>query len=96
MKSGAFVPRKSKMFLSHQELVSLTGKKQKAAQVRALRSMCIEHRVRPDGSVAVLLSHINNIFGGPKEPVQKKSERVPNFAALNDIKPQRTNPKSHQ
>lgn len=52
------------MFLSHDELIELTGKSQRAAQVRVLLHMGIEHRCRPDGSVAVLKSHIDKQLDG--------------------------------
>lgn len=51
-------------FLSNAELFGLTKKRQHAAQLRELRFMCIEHKVRSDGSIAVLWSHVNNVFGG--------------------------------
>lgn len=51
-------------FLSGEEVASLTGKIQRSAQVRALRSMGIEHRQRPDGSVVVLRSHLEKVLGG--------------------------------
>lgn len=64
------------MFLSDAELVALTGKARHSAQLRALRSMGIEHRVRPDGSLAVSRSHVEGLLGGaagdkvtpPKQP----------------------------
>lgn len=52
------------MFLSYEEIVELTGKKQRAAQVRALRYMGIEHRCRPNGSVAVLKTHVDKTLDG--------------------------------
>lgn len=52
------------MFLSHEDLIELTAKRQRAAQVRVLRFMGIEHRLRPDGSVAVLKSHIDKALDG--------------------------------
>ena len=41
-------------FLDDSELVSLTGLKRPTAQARALRSMGIDFRVRPDGKVIVI------------------------------------------
>lgn len=41
------------MFLSGEQLIEVTGKKQPAAQRRALRLMRIPHRVRPDGKPLV-------------------------------------------
>lgn len=50
--------------LTAAEVRALTGRIQRSAQVVALRFMGIEHRVRPDGSVAVLRSHVEQLFGG--------------------------------
>ncbi|GMG89620.1 hypothetical protein Cmtc_18990 [Cupriavidus sp. TKC] len=52
--------------LSPDELKELTHKSRSSAQVRALRSMGIEHKVRPDGSVAVLRAHVDAQMGAPK------------------------------
>lgn len=41
------------MFLNGDELVELTNKKQSRPQLRALKTMGIEHRIRPDGTPAV-------------------------------------------
>jgi len=41
-------------FLDDSELVSLTGLKRPTAQARALRSMGIDFRVRPDGKIIVV------------------------------------------
>lgn len=51
-------------FLDVAEVAQLTGRTRSDAQVRALRFMGIEHRVRPDGSVAVLRTHVHEVFGG--------------------------------
>lgn len=51
------------MFLDAAEVVELTGKQRHDAQVRALRFMGIEHRVRPDGSVAVSKAHVEQTLG---------------------------------
>ena len=60
------------MFLDTDELAELTGRRRNAAQARALRAMGIEHRLRPDGSIAVLRAHIEKLFG-----VSTKAERPP-------------------
>lgn len=46
------------MFLTHEELIPLTGRKLRNAQAMFLEGMGIEHRVRSDGSVAVLRAYI--------------------------------------
>lgn len=52
------------MFLSKQEIEVLTGRTRRDAQIRILRFMGIEHRVRPDGSVAVSRAHVECVMGG--------------------------------
>jgi len=69
------------MFLSKFEIETLTGRVRKDAQVRVLRFMGIEHRVRPDGTVAVLRSHVERALGGHIN-VDKKAEIEPNWGAL--------------
>lgn len=51
------------MFLTNEELEALTGRTRKDAQLRALRFMRIEHRLRPDGSVVVTRGHVDEVFG---------------------------------
>lgn len=60
--------------LTDDELIDLTRKRRPSAQVRALRSMGIEHRVRPDGSVAVLRAVVNQEFGVKCNPTPRRSE----------------------
>lgn len=70
------------MFLTIDELRALTRRVQHAAQVRVLRAMGIQHGMRPDGSVAVLRSHVERLFGGTaEEHVRRPVE--PNWGALN-------------
>ncbi|MGB9109376.1 MAG: DUF4224 domain-containing protein [Telluria sp.] len=69
------------MFLSKDELKALTNRIQYAAQIRTLRAMGIQHCVRPDGSVAVMRSHIETLFGVEKRnPTRPATE--PNWGAL--------------
>jgi hypothetical protein len=71
------------MFLTDDEVISLTGRKRRDAQVKALRYMGIEHRTRADGSVVVLAEHVNKILGGiptTEKPLRDKVE--PNWEAL--------------
>ena len=51
------------MFLRNEEIVALTNRRRSTAQVRALRTMGIEHRLRPDGTVAILRSHVEHLLG---------------------------------
>ena len=68
-------------FLTEEEVQALTERKVRRAQVSVLNSMGIEHRVRPDGSVAILRAHIIKVFdGGNAQP--KTKEVVPNWDAM--------------
>ena len=51
------------MILNEAELSELTNKVRRDAQVKALRFMGIEHRIRPDGSVCVLKAHVEQTLG---------------------------------
>lgn len=68
--------------LTKDEVEALTGRHRKDAQIKALRFMGIEHRVRPDGSVAVLKAHIELVFGGATTSPRKTRSTEPNWAAL--------------
>jgi hypothetical protein len=46
------------LFLCEKQLYELTGKRRHCAQVRALNSMRIPHRIRPDGKPMVLPSDL--------------------------------------
>lgn len=72
----------SKMFLDSDEVRELTCRIQHAAQARVLRSMGIEHRARPDGSIAVLRSHVESALGGAGPAARKKAAPEPNWGAL--------------
>jgi hypothetical protein len=52
------------LFLSPSEVTELTGKVRRPAQLKALRTMGIEHKVRPDGKVIIARSHIEKVFDG--------------------------------
>ena len=54
------------MFLTRDEIVALTGRTRRDAQVQALRSMGIEHKIRPDGTPAVLRAHVEAVLGGDR------------------------------
>jgi hypothetical protein len=70
-------------FLQPDEIIDLTKRKVRPAQVRVLKAMGIEHRVRPDGSVAILRNHITKVFDGAPEVASKHTPTVtPNWDAL--------------
>lgn len=68
------------LMLTPDELKDLTHYTRPAAQIRALRAMGIDHKVRPDGSVAVLRSHVEGQMGAPKES-RKTVGWEPNWSA---------------
>jgi len=71
------------VILSQQELVELTGRIRKDAQVRALRFMGIEHRLRPDGTIAVSRQHVETILSGNSSNSDKLNKSVvPNWSAI--------------
>jgi len=70
------------MMLTESDLRNLTGRRKKSCQIKALRFMGIEHKIRPDGSVAVLKAHIDQSFG-VRTPKQKQAKLIePNWAAI--------------
>ena len=69
------------MILSDEELRDLTGRSRKASQVQVLRFMGIEHKVRPDGSVAVLKAHVEQVLGAYIQ-TRKVVEVEPNWGAI--------------
>ena len=71
------------MFLSHEEIGELTGRKRRDLQVFALRHMGIEHRVRPDGSIAVLASHVEKVFDGTPALSVMERKPEPNWEQVN-------------
>lgn len=74
------------MFLTGEEINALTTRVQHSAQLKVLRAMGIEHRVRPDGSLVILRSHIEKLFG---DETRSRNQKVtePNWGALNAARP---------
>lgn len=64
------------MFLSDDEIENLTKRTRHPAQTRVLTFMGIEHKLRPDGSIAVLRAHVEKMFGGaaPSGKPRKRTE----------------------
>lgn len=75
------------MFLTPEELVELTHAKRRDTQIRALRMMGIEYKLRPNGTPAVLRSHVEKVFGGiqTEKPATLSERWEPNWAALDEI-----------
>lgn len=70
------------MFLEPDALVELTHRRRSDAQIRMLRAMGIEHRIRADGSVAVLRAHIERLFGAPPSSQPDEHNAEPNWSAM--------------
>lgn len=73
----------SDMFLSSDEIISMTERVQRRSQAKMLRSMGIEFRQRADGSLAVLRRHVEKVFGGAAEQKSKVKEFKPNWDGVN-------------
>lgn len=69
-------------FLEPEEVESLTRRKRCDAQVRALRFMGIEHKVRADNTVAVLREHVREVFGVVPGSTQTEKEIEPDWSAI--------------
>lgn len=78
----------AKMFLDSAEMRELTQRSHRTSQAKVLRSMGIEHRSRPDGSMAVLRSHVEHILGGSAKISKKLADIEPNWSALNATRTQ--------
>lgn len=75
------------MFLDPDQLIELTRRRRRAAQLLQLRAMGIEHRVRADGTLAVLTAHVEQMFG-MVAPTKRKAQNVePNWEALRNHAP---------
>lgn len=73
----------SDMFLSSDEISSMTSRVQHAAQARVLRSMGIAFKQRADGTLVVLRAHVEKEFGISAERQPKKKDYQPNWSGLN-------------
>jgi hypothetical protein len=73
----------SNLFLKPSQVEGLTSRVRRTAQVKVLRALGIEHKVRPDGSVAVLRDHVNKVFDGTESTSERSPRSVPpNWAAI--------------
>ena len=70
------------MFLAADELIELTRRRRNDAQVRMLRAMGIEHRIRADGSVAVLRTHVERLFDKPRISQRRDQNLEPNWSEM--------------
>jgi hypothetical protein len=71
------------LFLEPSEIEGLTSRVRRNAQVKFLRAMGVEHKVRPDGSLAVLRDHVAKVFGGGTTATERRHKpAAPNWAAI--------------
>lgn len=68
------------MFLTPTDIAELTGRKRPSAQQKQLNAMGVQFKVRADGSLVVLRSHVDKLLGGQAE--RKQRSREPNWEAL--------------
>jgi hypothetical protein len=81
-RSDAAAFARAALFLEADELYGLTQRRRRDAQVRMLRSMGVEHRVRADGSVAVLRAHVEQLFGAQPALRSNKRETEPDWSSV--------------
>lgn len=77
--------QKSPILLTRSEVIDLTHKMTRKAQIIALRQMGIDHKVRPDGTVVILRSHVEKVLGGGISN-NARIEIQPNWSAINGKK----------
>ncbi len=70
------------MFLDRHELEQLTSRRRRDAQAAMLRAMGIEHRVRSDGSIAVLRAHVERSFGLEPSRERTAQNTEPDWSAI--------------
>ena len=70
-------------FITATELVDLTGRQTRPAQIEALRAMGIEHRINADGRPVVLRAHLEQVLGAPADRLPKRRAAEPNFQTWN-------------
>lgn len=73
----------SNLFLEPSEVKGLTLRVRRHAQVKVLRAIGIEHKVRPDGSLAILRDHVTKAFDGSTSATERRPKSVgPNWTAV--------------
>jgi hypothetical protein len=71
------------MFLDNEEIAEMTDRKTRVAQRRMLNALGIVYRIRADGGLLVLRSHVERELGGAPAVATKKKEFIPNWSAAN-------------
>lgn len=70
------------MFLTPAEIAELTRKQRCNAQRMVLNALGIQYKVRPDGSLLVLRTHVEKELGGAPTGKSKKAQE-PNWEMVN-------------
>nr|WP_198981141.1 DUF4224 domain-containing protein [Herbaspirillum sp. ASV7] len=70
------------MFLNETDIADLTKRKRAKAQQKQLNAMGIQYKVRADGSLVVLQTHVERLLGGLEQSVRQRSVREPNWEVL--------------
>lgn len=70
------------LFLTPEEIATLTGRVRRQAQSAALKHMGIIHKVRPDGGIVVLKDHVDKVLGGNAEKVKTVKRVEPNWGGV--------------
>ncbi len=73
------------MFLTGEEIIELTGKKRRGAQMKELNALGITHKVRGNGSLVVLRSHVENeLDGQSRASLESRTDMQPNWGGMYD------------
>lgn len=71
------------MFLTEEEIKDLTQRVQHQAQAKMLNALGLTHKVRSDGSLLVLRSHVEKELGGAPAARSKAKVVEPNWDGVN-------------
>lgn len=71
------------MFLSEDEIRQMTNRIKRSAQAKMLRSLGIVFKIRADGTLLVLRSHVEKEMGDAPTGKKKAAEFQPNWSAAN-------------
>lgn len=72
------------LFLNPAEIRELTGKRNRKSQIEVLGLLGITHKVRPDGSILVMRTYLEQEFGmeDTAELLEKVKELEPDWSAI--------------
>jgi hypothetical protein len=71
------------MFLAPDELRTLTGRTRPSAQARWLKAQGIKMLVRPNGSLVVLRTAVEDSLGAVSKTARSRRKAEPDWSALN-------------